>query len=116
MTTAMRGRLTWSRMFGQSLHCRIEQTTRFSRDTGTCYKKIREYISEKDKAENIIDLTDDGPAFTQETTSRSQFTRVTLQCFVTYNTMQRLESRDSDEIKMLSGVLQEAVLSYHRQC
>lgn len=76
--------------------------------TGTCYKKIREYISEKDKAENIIDLTDDGPAFTQETTSRSQLTRVTLQCFVTYNTMQRLESRDSDEIKMLSGVLQEA--------
>ena len=76
--------------------------------TGTCYKKIREYISEKEKEDNIIDLTDDGPPLTQETTSRSQLTRVTLQCFVTYNTMQRLESKDAEEMKMLSMILQEA--------
>lgn len=78
--------------------------------TGTCFKKIREIVSDDEKAEDIIDLTADGPVFTQENTSKAQLMRITAQCFVTYNMILKLESRDNTEIKMLKTVLQEACL------
>ena len=78
--------------------------------TGTCFKRIREFVSDDEKAENIIDLTIDGPAFTQENTSKAQLVRITAQCFVTYNMFLKLESRDDAEVVMTKTVLQEARL------
>ena len=71
--------------------------------TGTCYKKLRQ--AEVDAEEDdVIDLTDE-PAFTQESTSKAQLTRVTLQCFVVYNTMQRIHMQS----KMLNDVLKSII-------
>ena len=76
--------------------------------TGSCFKKIREFVPDEEKEEDIIDLTDDRPVFTLLNTTKAQLTRITLQCFVTYNMMQKLESRAEDEMKMLKAVLNEA--------
>ena len=71
--------------------------------TRTCYQKLREDTTDEQQ-DDIIDLTDE-PAFTQESTSKAQLTRVTLQCFVVYNTMQKVYSRDEKEALMLRNVL-----------
>lgn len=76
--------------------------------SGTCYKRLRESVTEEEKQDDIIDLTEDDHVFTQENTSKAQLVRITAQCFVTYNMFLKLESRDEKEIGMIKEVLQEA--------
>lgn len=76
--------------------------------TGTCYNKLRQVEVDAEE-DDIIDLTDE-PAFTQESTSKAQLTRVTLQCFVVYSMMQRIHSKNEKESRMLNDVLKSITL------
>lgn len=77
--------------------------------TATCYKKLREFVSKEEKEDDIIDLINEGPIFTEKNTSKSQMMRVTLQCFVTYNTLLKLDNKAMLETSMLKSVLQEVL-------
>ena len=78
-------------------HAKFIHEVRDSLYRGTCYTRLHEFVTEKEKQEEedgIIDLTEDTHVFTQDNTSRAQLVRITAQCFATYNTFLRVESRD----------------------
>lgn len=81
--------------------------------TATCYKKLREFVSKEEKEDDIIDLTHEG--FTEKNTSKSQMMRVTLQCFVTYNTLLKLDGKAMLETDMLKSILHEVLCERDKQ-
>ena len=67
--------------------------------SGQCYTKIKETSSEDNN--DIIDLSEEQPKFTLETTSKTQLDRVMVQCITVLNMLQLLNDKNSSEVYML---------------
>ena len=71
--------------------------------TGKSYTKIRETAIEEDK--DIIDLTEDSPKFTLESTTKVQLNRVTVQCITVLGMLQQIDFKNDKETSILKDFM-----------
>ena len=67
--------------------------------TGKSYTKIRETATEEDK--DIIDLTEESPKFTLESTTKVLLNRGTVQCITVLGMMQQIDFKNDKETSIL---------------
>jgi hypothetical protein len=67
--------------------------------SGQSFSKIRE--ADVEEPSDVIDLTDDLPKFTLESTTKAQMNRVTVQCITVLQMMQQLDQKNDSEMSML---------------
>ena len=68
---------------------------------GLCFTKIRDALVEEKN--DIIDLTKNGPKYTEETTTSAQMNRVTVQCITVLSMLQQLDQRNDSETAILEN-------------
>lgn len=76
---------------------------------GETYTKLREALIEEKN--DVIDLTKDGPKFTEESLTRAQSIRITIQCVTVLNMLQEIDQRNNLETSILEGFLSEIGLN-----
>jgi hypothetical protein len=73
--------------------------------SGESYKRIREVVIQEPS--DVIDLTEDLPKFTMESTTKVQLNRVTVQCITVLHMLQAVDQKNDLEKHILERFLSE---------
>lgn len=73
--------------------------------SGESYKRIREVVIQEPN--DVIDLTEDLPKFTLESTTKAQLNRVTVQCITVLHMLQQVDQKNDMEKYILEKFLSE---------